>query len=255
MRLGAYDALMAQRPSTESYAAGDGRIGVLFVHGFTGSPASLRTWAERTAAAGYRVSLPRLPGHGTRWEDLAVTSWQDWYACVDRAFAELKASCDQVFVASLSMGGALSLMLSENRPAEVAGLMLVNPAVTVASPLVPLSGVLKHVVKSVKGIANDAVLDIDEGAYERTPIASVHAMYKLWGELRPYLDLVECPLVIFRSAVDHVVPPASVEIITRQVSSAEVTEHVLANSYHVATMDNDADFIIDTSLEFLAAHS
>ena len=246
MRLGAYDALMAQHPSTESYAAGDGRIGVLFVHGFTGSPASLRTWAERTARrATESPPPPARPRHslgGPRRHVLARLSCAPGFA--DSGVLR------QVFVVPVDGRGSVADALRESS-GEVAGLMLVNPAVTArAARAVPALGTW-----SSGGIANDAVLDIDEGAYERTPIASVHAMYKLWGELRPYLDLVECPLVIFRSAVDHVVPPASVEIITRQVSSAEVTEHVLANSYHVATMDNDADFIIDTSLEFLAAHS
>jgi carboxylesterase len=246
---------MAQRPSTEAYHGGSGSVGVLFVHGFTGSPASLRGWAEATAAAGYRVALPRLPGHGTRWQDLAVTSWRDWYACVDRELTDLAASCDKVFVASLSMGGALSLMLAERRPDDVAGLLLANPAITAISPLVPFAGVLKHVVKSIPGIVNDAKLDIDEGGYDRTPIAAVQSMYRLWGEVRPYLDLVQCPLLIFRSAVDHVVPPNSVETIKRQVSSTDITEHVLQNSYHVATMDNDAGFIVATGLDFIAAHS
>jgi len=240
--------------STEPYVGGDGRVGVLFVHGFTGSPASLRGWAERTAAAGYRVSLPRLPGHGTRWQDMLTTGWQDWYGCAEQAFLELRSTCDKVFVASLSMGGALSLMLAEKHPDDVAGLMLVNPAVVANNPLVPIAGLLKYVVKTVPGIANDAQLDINEGAYDRTPIAGVAQMHKLWGEVRPYLDLVQAPVVIFRSAVDHVVPPQSVEIIKRQISSLDVTEHVLQRSFHVATMDNDADFIVDTSLEFIANH-
>lgn len=245
---------MATRPSTEPFVTDTGSVGVLFVHGFTGSPASLRDWAMRTAAAGYRVRLPRLPGHGTRWQDMVSTGWEDWYACVDRELDALRASCDKVFVASLSMGGALSLRLAEQRPDDVAGLVLVNPALTSWSPAAPFAGVLKHVVKSVKGIANDAVADIDEGAYERTPVASVHSMTRLWADVRPYLDLVACPLLIFRSAVDHIVPPNSVEIIKRQVSSTEVTERVLTNSYHVATMDNDADRIVADSLEFFASH-
>ncbi len=246
---------MAVTASAEPFRTTTGTVGVLFIHGFTGSPASLRDWAERTAAAGYRVSLPRLPGHGTHWQDLSVTSWQDWYACVDRELTDLRASCDRVFVASLSMGGALALRLAEHRPRDVAALILVNPALTAHSPLVPFTGILKHVVKSVPGIVNDAVADIDESGYSRTPTAGAHAMYKLWCDVRPYLDLVRCPLLIFRSATDHVVPPSSVEIITRQVSSLEVTEHVLRNSFHVATMDNDAGFIVDTTLDFLAARS
>lgn len=246
---------MAVTASAEPFHTQTGTVGVLFIHGFTGSPASLRDWAERTAAAGYRVSLPRLPGHGTRWQDLAVTSWQDWYACVDRELSGLRASCDRVFVASLSMGGALALRLAERRPEDVAALILVNPALTAYSPLLPFTGILKHVLKSVPGIVNDAKADIDESGYARTPTAGAHTMFKLWSDVRPYLDLVRCPLLIFRSATDHVVPPSSVDIITRQVSSLEVTEHVLRNSYHVATMDNDAGLIADTTLTFLKARS
>lgn len=245
---------MTPTPNRDPFHAGDGPTGVLFVHGFTGSPASLRGWAEQTAAAGHRVSLPVLPGHGTRWQDLTATSWEDWYACVDRALTDLRKQCDQVFVASLSMGGALALMLAERRTDEVAGLVLVNPALHARNRLAPFAGALKHVVRSTRAIANDAVLEIDEGAYPRTPTASVAAMVRLWGEVRPYLDLVQCPLLIFRSATDHVVPASSVEVIRRSVSSLEVTEHVLTQSYHVATMDNDAPFIVSTTLDFLAEH-
>lgn len=246
---------MPARPSTEPYYAGDGRVGVLFVHGFTGSPASLRSWAEQTAAAGYRVSLPRLPGHGTQWQDLTHVGWQDWYAAVDRELSLLVDECDQVFVAGLSMGGALSLVAAERHPDDVAGLILVNPALTATNRLLPLAGIIKHFVRSTPGVANDAVAEIDEGAYERTPVAAGQQLYRLWGEAKPYLDLVACPLLIFRSSVDHVVTPASVEMIKRQVSSIEITEHVLHNSYHVATMDNDADFIVAQSLAFLAEQS
>ena len=69
---------------------GPARIGVLLCHGFTGSPQSLRPWAEHLAAAGFGVRLPRLPGHGTDWHDMQVTTWDDWYAEVDRAFHELR---------------------------------------------------------------------------------------------------------------------------------------------------------------------
>jgi carboxylesterase len=88
----------------QPFHADGGRVGVLFCHGFTGSPWSLREWAQVTADAGYRVSLPRLPGHGTTWQELNVTEWRDWYGEAEQAFLELRAHCDTVFVAGLSMG-------------------------------------------------------------------------------------------------------------------------------------------------------
>ena len=54
-------------------------IGVLLVHGFTGSPASMKPWAQALADQGYAVEVPLLPGHGTRWQDLNQVSWTEWY--------------------------------------------------------------------------------------------------------------------------------------------------------------------------------
>lgn len=241
---------------TSPFYSDSGTIGVLLLHGFTGSPASLRPLAEQLAAAGYRVSLPVLPGHGTTWQQLAVTSWQDWSDYAERELLALRRSCDRVFVVGLSMGGALALRLAARRSDDVAGLVLVNPALTAKNPLLGLAGVLKHVVKTTPGVGNDiAQPGQNEHAYDLTPTASAHELSKLWADLRPYLDLVICPMLIFRSAIDHVVPKSSLEIIRRQTSSMDVTEVVLANSYHVATLDFDAPLIEQRTLAFVAEHS
>ena len=73
--------------------------------------------------------------------------------------------------------------------------------------------------------------------------------------LRARLDLVHCPVLLFRSEVDRVVPMASKDVVVRQVSSQEITEVVLIESDHVAPLDNDADLIVADTLDFLARHS
>jgi carboxylesterase len=237
------------------FHAGTGRIGVLFCHGFTGSPWSLLEWARVTADAGYRVALPRLPGHGTSWQEMNLTGWQDWYSTVEREFNELRDQCDQVFVAGLSMGGALALRLAEQYPDDVTGLVLVNPAVLgyrnmVAVPL------LQHVVASVGAIGSDiASPGIVEHAYERTPLRAAASMMQLWTQVKACLDLVACPLLLFRSVTDHVVPTASKEYILSHVSSEVVIDRVLSRSYHVATMDYDKEAIFSETLEFIQAHA
>ena len=116
-------------PDAEPYYGGSGPNGVLLCHGFSGSPQSMRAWAEHLEADGFRVVLPRLPGHGTTWQELNQTRWEDWYACVDRAFADLRAECDRVFCCGLSMGGGLALRIAEQHGNAVAGLALVNPSI------------------------------------------------------------------------------------------------------------------------------
>lgn len=237
------------------FRAGTARVGVLFCHGFTGSPWSMLEWAKLTADAGYRVSLPRLPGHGTNWQELNVTGWQDWYACVEREFESLRADCDQVFVAGLSMGGALALRLAERYPDDVAGLVLVNPAVLGPRKMV-LAPLLSKVVPSQKAVGSDlADPDADEDAYGRTPLKAAASMGRMWVDVRACLDLVGCPVLLLRSRVDHVVPASSSAFILSHISSDEVTELILERSYHVATMDYDKEAIFRESLAFFARHS
>src|SRR2546429_9213869 len=81
---------MPVMPGAEPYHHDGGDVGVLLCHGFTGSPQSLRPWGEYLAERGLTVSLPLLPGHGTRWQDMQVTGWQDWYAEGDRDLGALR---------------------------------------------------------------------------------------------------------------------------------------------------------------------
>ncbi|CAM5302698.1 alpha/beta fold hydrolase [Streptomyces violaceorubidus] len=118
-------------------------------------PQSLRPWARYLAARGLTVALPLLPGHGTRWQDMQVTGWQDWYAEVDRELRVLRERCARVFVAGLSMGGALALRLAAKHGEAVSGVVVVNPANRmhgVAQHALPL---LRHLVPATKGIASD----------------------------------------------------------------------------------------------------
>lgn len=247
---------MSVLPHASPFDAAGGPTGVLLTHGFTGSPASMRPWGEHLAAAGFTVSVPRLPGHGTTWQELNSTSWQDWYAEVSRSLDTLRERCDQVFVTGLSMGGCLALRLAEERGDDIAGLILVNPSVTSTDTRLAALPLLKRVVPAVKGIGNDIKKPgIDEQCYDRTPLKALDSLRDLWKLTRQDLPKVTSPLLVFRSVQDHVVEAVSTQIITQRVSSRDVTERVLDNSYHVATLDNDADSIFTESAEFIRKHT
>jgi len=228
------------------------RVGVLLVHGFTGSPASMVPWGRHLADQGLGVSVPRLPGHGTTWRELNRTGWSDWYGEVDRAFEKLRANNDQVVVGGLSMGGGLALRLAADRGREVAGVVLVNAAVNRDRKDVLVLPVLKGLIPSLPGIINDIKKPgVDEHGYGRTPLKATHSMMEGWKVLREDLPKVTAPLLVFRSRVDHVVDPSSGALIRARVSSRDLTERILENSYHVATLDNDAPVIFEESAEFV----
>src|SRR5215212_1704162 len=83
-----------------------GPVGALVLHGFTGSPVTMQPVTDAFVAAGFTVSMPRLPGHGTTIEDMATTGWAEWSAAAEDAYQRLAARCDRVVAAGLSMGGS-----------------------------------------------------------------------------------------------------------------------------------------------------
>ncbi|WP_084614378.1 alpha/beta hydrolase [Nakamurella lactea] len=245
----------AADPATEA----PGRVGILLCHGFTGSPSSMQPWADRLTAEGHRVRLPLLPGHGTSWQEMNDTTFDDWLAAVTAALAELSRDCELVFVAGLSMGGTLALRLAELYPDRVAGLILVNPSVMTtrldakfAPVLRRITPLLRRVRPSLPGIVDDIKKPgVQEDGYDRIPIVAALSLQQAWPVVRGDLPKVTAPLLLLHSVVDHVVEPENAAIVLAEVSSKDKREVLLDNSYHVATLDNDAELIFDESIDFI----
>ncbi|MFI8087506.1 alpha/beta hydrolase [Streptomyces sp. NPDC086080] len=243
---------MSVLTGAEPFRHEGGETAVLLCHGFTGSPQSLRPWAEHLAGHGLTVSLPLLPGHGTRWQDLAATGWQDWYAQVDRELRLLRDRSERLFVAGLSMGGALALRLAARHGDAVSGVMVVNPANKVHGAAAHALPVLRHLVPTTKGIASDiAKPGSSELGYDRVPLHAAHSLRNFFRLVDGELPQVTQPLLLMRSPQDHVVPPADSARILGRVSSTDVTEVLLEQSYHVATLDHDAERIFEESTAFI----
>jgi carboxylesterase len=243
-------------PDAQPYEGGSGSVGVLLCHGFTGSPNSMIGWARHLEAAGFRVLVPRLPGHGTSWQELNTTTWINWYACVEEAFTALQVRCDQVFLAGLSMGATLCLRLAEQHGSDVSGLTLVNPAINISEPrrwvyLLRALPVLRLIIPSLTGPANDiAMPDRNDFGYVRWPLSAMYSQTFLWSDVRRNLHRVDHPLLIYRSIHDHVVDSSSVRLIKAGVRSSEQSYVELQRSYHVATLDYDAEHIFAGSVAF-----
>ena len=230
----------------------EGRIGVLLVHGFTGTPMSMRPWGEHLAAQGFAVRCPLLPGNGTRWQDCNTTTEDDWTDAVGTAFDGLAEDVDRVVVAGLSMGGTLSIRLAEVRPDDVAALVLVNPSLMTLRRDAKLLPLIAKITPSWAPIGSDIKKPgVVEQAYPKLPTRAVLGLRRLWTATRADLAKVTAPLLVFRSREDHVVEPASAAALLAGVSSTDATEVVLENSYHVATLDNDAQLIFERSAEWI----
>ena len=247
---------MPVRPGAEPFTHDGGSTGVLLCHGFTGSPASMRPWAEYLAAEGLSVSLPRLPGHGTNWQEMARTRWEDWFAELSRSFEELSKRAGDVFVMGLSLGACLGLRLAEVHGEQVRGLVLVNPSLAPDSKLFMLAPVMKRLVRSLKGITDDIKKPgVTELGYDRVPVRAAATLPQLWKITRDGLGDLTQPVLVYRSTEDHVVGPPSMRALRAGLRSGQLTVRSCEDSYHVATLDNDASAIFAGSLDFVRAHS
>jgi carboxylesterase len=235
----------------DPFSVDGGPVGVVVSHGFTGEPASMRPWAKALAAAGYSVRLPLLPGHGGSWQDTNRTRWPQWYAAIEEAYLELRERCDTVFAVGLSMGGTLVTRLAEQQP-DVAGLVLVNPAYGTERLDAKLAPYIAWAVRSRPSIGGDIKrADMAEPAADRTPVVAFASLQKLWKVTVADLAEVRAPVLLYRSRVDHVVDGLSHRLLKKGAVNTTVREVILEDSYHVATLDNDAPTIFAGSVEFI----
>jgi carboxylesterase len=229
------------------------KIGVLLLHGFLGSPASIAPWAEGINAAGFTVSAPRLEGHGTDWHDLAQTTWSDWYSSAEEGLLELKKSCDQIFVAGFDMGGALALRLAQIRGSEIEALILLNPSIGDEGRLSKAIPLLKNFIHSMRNNSMDTVRqDSSQDTYSRIPLKAYGSLQKLWKRVSEDLYLVDIPMLICYSENDKTVSPISSEIIMDEVYSPIIREVIFEKSFHNVAHDLEAQELIDESNEFIS---
>ena len=227
-------------------------VGVLLVHGFTGSPASMRPWGEFLHSKGYTVRVPLLPGHGTHPEDLNKVKWQEWPAKVEFELDELRKSCDVIFLIGLSMGGGTVLNVAASHNESLAGLILVNPMIHVKGVPVELAFFLSRLQKMRTSVGDDIKRPgITEWGYDALPTRGVYQLLKMLRITRRNLKNITVPVQLFHSVEDHTLPVTNTEIILNEIGSLNKSRIELVNSYHVATMDYDQELIFQNSLTFI----
>lgn len=229
-----------------------GQVGALLLHGFSGCPASMRPMGRWLAERGVSSVGPRMPGHGTDWRDLEATSWKDWEREAEAALVDLRSRCRSVIAVGLSVGGAMALHLAAGHREALVGVAAVNPMVRRADlRLAPLARVF---TRTVKGVGNDIKKPgQDEFVYDRIPLRAAHQLGRFLRTVQRELPAVALPLIVFSSPEDHTVKPADARYAYERVGSATKELVLLPNSYHVATLDYDAETIFERTLRFAAA--
>ena len=240
-----------------SFVLEGGPVGVLLIHGFTGSPPEMRRIGEYLHYRGHTVSAPLLPGHGTNVDNMNRSKWTEWTDCVEGALAELRARNDTVFVGGLSMGSVLTLYLAA-RHADLPGVILYSPATWVADRRLYLTPVIKYLMPKTVDSPDTDLIDPEADwwfwCYEETPTVAAHEFLKLLRRVRRALPQVTCPILLIHSTLDRAISANSARLTYERVGSEDKELVTLHHSGHSITVDSEWESVAFKTHAFIQAH-
>jgi carboxylesterase len=252
---------MEAEDKTAPFELGEGDDGCLLLHGFTGTPWDVRPLGEGLAQAGCFVRAPRLPGHGLAPEAMAEVGWRDWEQAAEDGLASLGPRA-RVFVAGLSMGALLSLVLAGRYPERIRGLALIAPAVRFQGPAMKLLRATRAVpwLEWVMPWVTKRRTDIEDPAaaaqapiIPRFPAARLRDLWTLQDHARQAVPRVKAPTLIAVARHDHVVDPRAGLALAARLSAAPTVRTLqLERGFHVIPRDRDGPALVKEVSAFFA---
>jgi carboxylesterase len=263
-----------------------GHIGVLCLHGFTGSPAEMRPLGSFLAECGYTALGPVLPQHGGLPHELKGVKWRAWAQAAHSALDQLAARCEHVFVAGLSMGGLLTLHLAAcecHRAPEEGRRTPVRGIVVMAAPaglqdsraglvrfgrfVMPYYYPLKNADFSdpdfratmQRRIGNGHPVDLDDPRVQeqitrsvRIPLGAIHELLQLNAVVKRELPRVRVPALFIQGRKDRTITPDSADALAAQVGSQDKRVIWYENSAHELPLEPDAPAMFDEIQRFIS---
>ena len=262
-----------KHPSDAPYFAGHSPTGVLFLHGYSGSPAELQPMGQAFVEAGYTAHIPVLAGHGGMPEGLKGVRWENWAESAVDGFQHLSAQCDEVFVCGFSMGGLLALHLAMHH--QVAGIIAMAPALHLyGETQLRLTGLLKFVMpwhypfakadftdpkvrSSIHERMPDTDLD-DPKVVEyirqsvRIPVDSLYELIRLRDTVKRRLSSVINPILLMHGNHDPTVQPSSTREIAAHIHSEDQHTVWFERSGHMLPLDVERESVWAEAISWIA---
>ena len=240
-------------PTAEPFLFPGDQVGVLLVHGFTGTPKEMRIMGEYFAAQGHTVLGIRLPGHATHADDLPRMRWPDWLHAVEDGYHLLHSVGRQVIVMGLSMGGILTLIAAARLPIVGAVAMSV-PYSLPADPRLPFAQYLAWYMPTVpKGPSDwqDQAMALEHVEYPAYPTRGIAELRDLIEEMHRSLPQIYCPVLLAHGRADSSVSLESMEHIYVELGTPDKTMLLLEKSGHVVTRDLERQRLFEAAEDFI----
>ena len=261
------------------FVLGTGEVGVLLIHGLTGTPTELRRVAQGLAKDGTcTVYVPTLAGHCGDNDDLQATGWLDWYEGVRKTFAGIRQHHRQVFVGGLSMGAVMSMYVASEHPGQVAGLLMYSTtlrydgwSINKLAFLTPLLMAIPFGVhlcnfeeKPPYGIKNERLRAIVERQMHAGESANaglltmqgitVRELHRMNAVVKKRMPSITTKALVLHSIEDDITSRWNADYVERHLGGP-VTKVLLDNCYHMITVDLQYRRVIELSDAFIKKNS
>jgi carboxylesterase len=270
--------LITEIPDSGFFLPGDKNLCFL-IHGLTGTAKEMGSIGQRLNKQGFSVACPLMANHDKSISCLKRTSWEEIYGSLRNEFLKYANDYEFIFVAGLSFGALIGILLAHEFPNKVKALNCFSPTLFFdgwgnpkSRMLLPLAyktplkywfyfkeeypyGIKNERLRAkIASFYKDAKLfDYSKVHLYGYPVIPVSCMYQnqlLAKKVISVLKEIKTPLQLLQARNDDVTSPKNSFYIYNHISSQEKEIIFLENSYHIITADQERDKVAQETIAF-----
>ncbi|GEL76597.1 carboxylesterase [Tenuibacillus multivorans] len=241
--------MQVKQPEPFTFEAGD--RAVLLLHGFTGNSADVRMLGRFLEKKGYTSHAPVYKGHGVPPEELVKTNAKDWWQDALDGYEHLKElGYDEIAVAGLSLGGALSLRLAYNKP--------IKGVIPICAPaffdnIEELTQGFRQFAKEYKQLEqkDDDQIQEEIDALMKNSNNTFETLSELIKEIHDHVDHIYAPTLVLQAEEDEMINTDSADYIYENVEADEKDIKWYEGAPHVITLSDYKGKVHEDVYQFL----
>jgi len=265
-------------PDSGFFLEGDNNLCFL-VHGLTGTAKEMGSIGTRLNKQGFSVASPMMKGHNQSLSVLKRVRWQELYAGIKTDFLKYANCYDNIFVAGLSFGALIAILLAYEFPGKVRAINCFSPTLFFDGWNTPKSKFLLPLVFKTPlkyyfylkeeypyGIKNERLRSKIEGFYKESalfdyskvhlygyPVIPVSNMYQnrlLASYISKILPEVSAPIQLLQAKEDDITSPKNSYYIYDRIGSKDKKVVLFEDSYHIIIADQERDKVAKEAIAF-----
>jgi carboxylesterase len=266
-------------PDSGFFLKGDENNLCLLIHGLTGTAREMSSIGQRLNNKGYSVSAPLMEGHDRSISVLKRKTWQELYASVKKDFLKYESSYQNIFVAGLSFGALLAILLAYEFPKKIKAINCFSPTLFFDGWGTPKARVFLPIIYRTPlkywmylkeeypyGIKNERLRSLVESFYKGSglfdyskvhlygypviPASCMHQNHLLAKYITSILGEIKTPIQLLQAKEDDVTSPRNSQFVYDRIGSKDKEIIFFENSYHIIIADQERDKVAEKTISF-----